>query len=408
MPRLPPPIPADPAAGRAIASGHPGRRRQRWWSPLAPLPLLSLLLFGPALNGHDPLAAAPLPAPPGAPSPPGPADELPPRSAGAPPRMSEADFQAELRRDRLDSLDALCLRHAVQGDSERLAQLRRHLLARPMDPITLPRVLATAEVLLSCRAPAAALVVLDRISPDRGAGRMQWLLLQWRAANANLDHRLAARALERITAGQAERLAATQLPLRRPRNPGTRPPQRAAIDLLAADLEARGRLREAAERLLSVARSAPNGADPAALRRNAERLQWAVSLLAHLPAAERESLLEPALEQAAAAGAWGLVSEMLDQQLALDSPRAVERRLRLSPRLDDAYGEWRLRQRDPAGQQRLQLLEALLRSPRGPGGHADETAAGATSRSPAEPRGGAAPAAADPAARPAAASPARP
>jgi hypothetical protein len=98
-------------------------------------------------------------------------------------------------------------------------------------------------------------------------------------------------------------------------------------------------------------------------------------MLRQLPAEEREALLESALEQAAAAGAWGLVAELLDAQAALPSQRAVERRLRLSPRIDDAYGEWRLRRQDPADAARSAELERQLRSPRDPGGHSAEPAA---------------------------------
>ena len=77
--------------------------------------------------------------------------------------------------------------------------------------------------------------------------------------------------------------------------------------------------------------------------------------------------------------AWGLVAELLDQQLAAglsdpSSARALERRLRLGARIDDVYGEWLQRRRQAAAvtdaDQRLQLLDGQLRSPRGPGGHA--------------------------------------
>ena len=305
-----------------------------------------------------------------------------PMGMDKPAKLSEATFAARLRRDDLDGLDDLCRLSAAAGDNDRLTQLRQRLLERPMRPVTLSKILATADVLLSCRAPAAALTVLDRFSPDRGAGRVQWLLLQWRAANANLDHRLAARALERLAGGQSERLAGLELALSRPASgansasAATPPARRAAIDLLADHLEARGRLALAAERLLAAARLPVASADTQARILQVERLHRAVSLLDNLPAAERERLLEPALEQAAAVGAWGLVVEMLDGQIRLGSSRALERRLRLSARLDDAYGEWRLRQQNPGDSGRTQSLEQRLRSPRDPGGHAPTPAGG--------------------------------
>jgi hypothetical protein len=306
-----------------------------------------------------------------------------PMGVANPARLSAAAFAARLRRDDLDGLDDLCRLSAAAGDNERLAQLRQRLLERPMQPITLSKILATADVLLSCRAPAAALTVLDRFSPDRGAGRVQWLLLQWRAATANLDHRLAAKALERLAGGQSERLADLELALSRPSSgasgtsAATPPARRAAIDLLADHFEARGRPALAAERLLAAARLPVAAGDTPARILQAERLHRAVSLLDNLPAAERERLLEPALEQAAAIGAWGLVVEMLDDQIRLGSSRALERRLRLSARLDDAYGEWRLRQQNPGDSRRTQSLEQRLRSPRDPGGHAPAPAGGA-------------------------------
>jgi hypothetical protein len=145
---------------------------------------------------------------------------------------------------------------------------------------------------------------------------------------------------------------------------------RSALDLLADHLVARGMERQAADLLLAAPRPGSAGA---------ERLQQVVELLADAPPSEREALLEIALEQAAAEGSWGLVAELLDQQLGFaPSSRAMERRLRLSPQLDDAYGEWRLRRDDPAAAERARQLELLLRSPRSPGGHA-------TSSTPQEP-----------------------
>jgi len=42
----------------------------------------------------------------------------------------------------------------------------------------------------------------------------------------------------------------------------------------------------------------------------------------------------------------------------------------LSPRLDDAYGEWLLLRGNPSAQGRARQLEERLRSPQAPGGHA--------------------------------------
>ena len=206
-------------------------------------------------------------------------------------------------------------------------------------------------MLIRCRAPQAALSVLDRYGPGPGPGRVQWLLMQWRAANSALDHRRAALALERLSANQPASLAALTLPLQR--RPDGTVVTRPALDVLAGHLESRGFQQSAAALLLTAATPG---------RPRAERMQQAVALLKDLPPEQREELLETALNEAAAAGAWGLVTELLEAQAALPGSRGRERLLRLSPRLDDAYGEWRLRRWNPADP-RVQELERQLRAP---------------------------------------------
>lgn len=268
------------------------------------------------------------------------------------------ELKALLRDGSLEDLALGCRRAEAEDRLDRLRLIQERLLSVLPAPQPLPVVLANADVLLGCRQPEAALTVLDRISPAAGAERVQWLLMQWRAADAALDHRRASFALQRLTASRPERLEGLLLPLQR-RDDGS-VVSRPAIDVLAEHLRARGFPRAAAELLLASRDSGVAGA---------ERRLLAVRELRRLPAAEREALLESALEQAAAAGAWGLVAELLDAQAALPSSRALERRLRLSPRIDDAYGEWLLRQRDPASAGRSADLERRLRSPRAAGGH---------------------------------------
>ncbi|MCP9806585.1 hypothetical protein KBY71_08670 [Cyanobium sp. T1B-Tous] len=285
--------------------------------------------------------------------------------AAAGPTAADPAFAALLRQGDLTALDGACGAALKQGDGPRLRQLQQRLLTIHPAPQPLAVVLANAHGLLSCQAPDGALQVLGRISPAVGPERNQWLQLQWRAAQAGLHHALAAEALERLAAGDLARLAALELPVAE-RQDGT-PVTRPALDLLAGHLESLGRRQRAAEVLLAGSPSGPVAA---------ERLAQAVLLLDGLPALEQERLLELALEQAAAAGSWGLVAQILDQQLALvgsspqASARAAERRLRLSGGLDDAYGEWLWRRRDPASLTRQGELERQLRSPRSPGGHA--------------------------------------
>jgi hypothetical protein len=339
---------------------------------LNPRPLAWMgLALAAAFALHAPVQAAPVLAPAPAPAP---APATPPATGPAPPLpLGEKEFAARLATADLGALDALCRRTLAEDDRLRLGRLRERLLAIHPAPQPLPVVLANADVLLSCQAPQAALEVLGRYGPGPGAGRVQWLLLQWRAATAALDHRRAALALERLSASDPGSLQGLLLPIGR-RDDGT-VLSRPAVQLLADHLEGRG-LRQAAAALLLASRQ--SGAA------GAEQRQRAVRLLDALPASEREGLLETALEQAAAAGAWSLVTEILDEQIDLDPPtaRAIERRLRLSGRLDDVYGEWRLRRRDPTAAARTRQLERQLRSPRGPGGHSPEPSPSPPSSSP--------------------------
>ncbi|KAF0654440.1 hypothetical protein L107_03803 [Cyanobium sp. Copco_Reservoir_LC18] len=308
-------------------------------------------------------AATPGPAP----TPPAAAAEPVPEEAERPQLLSDAEFADLLRDGDLEQLDAACRQSAEADQIERLRQLQQRLLTLHPAPQPLEVVLANADVLLSCRAPSEAMDVLNRFGPAAGAERVQWLQLQWRAAAAGLDHRRAALALERLRKESGTSLEAIDLPLQR-REDGT-VISRPALELLALHLESRGFPRVGGELLVRARQGGLAGA---------LRLQQAVGLLAELPASQREALLEEALEQAAAAGAWGLVAELLDTQAALPSDRAVARRLRLSGRIDDAYGEWRWRREDPAAAPRTRQLEIRLRSPRDPGGHAADLPVPAT------------------------------
>lgn len=288
--------------------------------------------------------------------------------AAAQPGEPDPAFAALVRNGDLSALDGACTAALQRGDGPQLRRLQQRLLTIHPAPQPLAVVLANAHSLLSCGAPDGALQVLSRVSPAVGAERVQWLVLQWRAAQAGLHHQLAADALERLAAGNLASLAALELPVSQ-RQDGT-PVTRPALDLLASHLESLGQRQRAAEVLLS-------GPLPGAA--TAVRLSQAVALLDGMPPPEQDRLLEVALEQAAAVGSWGLVAQILDQQLALAgsapesatrAERTRERRIRLSGGIDDAYGEWLLRRSDPADPSRQAELERQLRSPRSPGGHA--------------------------------------
>lgn len=328
------------------------------WALLVALLACALPLPPPA-TAQPAAGAAGAPAPAPLPLPEGPA----PLQA-----MAEPAFRQLLKTGDLADLERAC-REAARFDlGVRLRALRDRLLVVRPAPQPLPVVLANANALLSCKAPETSLIVLDRYGPGPGAEREQWLIQQWRAASAALDHRRAADALTRLAGGSLASLELVALPmlLREDGTLATRP----ALDVLADHLRVLGENEQAATVLLA-------GRMPG--QAAAERVGRAADLLAGLPLAERDRLLEAALDQAAAAGAWGLASELLEQQRLLqqggggDPGRAEARRLRLSQRIDDAYAEWRLRQGDPAQVPRTRQLERQLRSPRQSGGHAAPT-----------------------------------
>ena len=255
-----------------------------------------------------------------------------------------------------------------QGDGAGLRARQQALIAGLESSPSLEDVLLRADQLLACAGPQAALDVLARVSPAPGDGRRLWLVMQWRAAQAGLHHDRAVQALTLLAQGDPQRLEELSLPLGSPGSTRSRQQTRSALDLLADHLESLGERRRAAEVLLA-------SRNPGAV--TAARWGRAVALADTLPLQQRDQILELALEQAADVGAWGLVAALLDQQLANGvsdeaSRQALDRRLRLGGRIDDAYGEWLQRRllSGPEHDNRNRELERQLRSPREPGGHA--------------------------------------
>lgn len=264
------------------------------------------------------------------------------------------------------ALLAACESASASGTVPTMRRLRTRLVELSAAPMDLAQVLLHSEALLACQAPTAALAVLDRYGPAPGLERRQWLVQQWRAAAAALEHERAAQALFRLVELEQQDLERLTLPIgQRPAASPSR--QRPALDILADHLEALGRPSQASALLLASRESG---------ERRARRLRRGVLLGTGLSLAERDRWLEQALDEAAAIRAWGLASDLLDDQVWLhlqageDPSKAVQRRIRLSQRLDDAYGEWRLRRHDPLDRSRAEALEQRLRSPASPGGHA--------------------------------------
>ena len=268
--------------------------------------------------------------------------------------MGEERFQSVLAEMDVAAAGQACLDPRMATSDGRRQALRDRLLA--LHPVidSLELVLENAEALMSCGAPEAAAVVLDRYIPRVGDERRQWLLLRWRAAAAALDHHQAALALRRLVDGN---LLALDAPLF-PDQPF--PDQGNGLDQLALHEAALGRKAVAVEVQLLGDMAGVQGA---------QRLSRAAQWLDADQFDQADQLLETALDQAAAAEAWGLAMDLLHQQLQLqlaaggDGERPRQRMQRLATVLDDRYS---LQQLQPEAEP-----DPLLRSPRDPGGHAD-------------------------------------
>lgn len=288
-----------------------------------------------------------------------------PSAPAVPGSMPEAQFQALLLNGDLQALNQACLEADQFGFSKRLQLLQARLLEIAPAPQPFQTVLVNANALISCRAPDAALAVLNRYSPKPGVERDQWLVQRWRAAQAGLHHALAAETLEQLARGNPANLELLALPLKL-RDDGTIA-TRSGLDVYVDHLLVLGRRQEAAAALLA-------GQMPG--QPMAERLKQAVALLKEMPLQQRDQLLERALDQAAAAEAWGLAIELLAfqrRQLEAEGVAATRPRQRLellSQRVDDAYSAWQLARQDPRQSDRTALLQQQLRSPRSAGGHA--------------------------------------
>ena len=98
--------------------------------------------------------------------------------------MREERFQTVLAEMDVAAAEQACLDTRIVNSDQRRQAVRDRLLA--LHPVidSLELVLANAEALMSCGAPEAAAVVLNRYSPRAGEERRQWLVLRWRAAAA--------------------------------------------------------------------------------------------------------------------------------------------------------------------------------------------------------------------------------
>lgn len=257
--------------------------------------------------------------------------------------MAEERFQQWLLESDLQQLELGCGDPLISASGGRRQQIRDRLLVLHPAPQSFERVMANASALLTCGSPDSAARVLNRISPAQGEERRLWLRLRWQAAASALDHREAALALRRLVNGDLIALADLDL------GDG-----RLGLDQLVLHEAALGRQDEAVGLLL--------------LAPNPQRLAQAAEWLAVRDDEAADQLLEQALDQAAAAQAWGLAVELLELQLKLqlaaggDGARPRQRLQRLAAQLDDRYSLWRLE----GGVD----LDRELRSPRQPGGHA--------------------------------------
>ena len=201
--------------------------------------------------------------------------------------MAEEPFQQWLLESDLQQLELGCGDPLISAGGGRRQQIRDRLLVLHPAPQSFERVMANASALLTCGSPDSAARVLNRISPAQGEERRLWLRLRWQAAASALDHREAALALRRLVNGDLIALADLDL------GDG-----RLGLDQLALHEAALGRQDEAVGLLL--------------LAPNPQRLAQAAEWLAVRDDEAADQLLEQALDQAAAAQAWGLAVELLE------------------------------------------------------------------------------------------------
>jgi len=276
--------------------------------------------------------------------------------------MAAEEYQQVLREGDVVQLGDACSDAARFGLGGRLKELRDRLMVVAPAPQPFAVVMANTRALLACKAPGSARRVLSRFGPGTDAQRQEWLVLSWRTAAAARDHEAAVLALRRLAAGDPARLASVRLDLGPDANGIA--VTRSALDQLADHEAALNRIDRAAAVALSARSSGVEGA-----RRLAQAARWLESLGQN----DATTILETALDQAAAAQAWSLAEDLLNIQLRMerkaggDGDRPRQRLERLASRVDDRYTLWQLLQDDPQSPEieaRRLVLEQQLRSPR--------------------------------------------
>ena len=208
----------------------------------------------------------------------------------------------------LDPLDELTIQCQTSWDEKpgneatrtRLESLEQQLLAGFPWGDDVPAMLRRADALLSCRAPTAALTVLDQVIPVRGPARDEWLRMRWRAAHDAGDHHKALAELQRLGRGRLDGLTGMML------TATGHPQRRRALSQAVDHLVAVGAQTKAAALLRQTAAASPTPAK--------DLLRAAEMLTADDP--QRMAALEEALTSAAAAGHWHLALQTLALQLA--------------------------------------------------------------------------------------------
>ncbi len=279
--------------------------------------------------------------------------------------MAEVVYRQLLREGEIPDLAAACADADLFGINARLEELRDRLMVIAPPPQPFDVVMANARALMVCRAPDSTQSVLARFGPAPGRQRRDWLLLSWQAASAAFDHSRASLALRRLANGNLTALDFEQLTVGYGED--GLPLTRSALDLLVEHEISQGRSSEAVIVLLAGRARGTLGA---------RRLALAAELLQDLGSDQHSTMLESALDQAAADQAWGLAEDLLRLQLKLelkaggDGSRPRRRLERLATRLDDRHTLWQLIRADSDQQEAATLLEQELRSPLQPGGHA--------------------------------------
>ncbi len=247
--------------------------------------------------------------------------------------FTEKTYQDTLAKGDVHELKEACINFAKISASQRLRELSIRLKTNALSTKDFDTNIAFAEALMACKAPLAAMKILDRLPPPPSLkARRHWLVLSWQAASAGLDHSKASLALRKLVQGDLKKLEQEYLVIGVGKDGFTY--KRSALDVLAEHERSLGNWNEASMVMLS-------GRSQGAL--GARRLMLAAQTLGPATKNQQKKLLDKAEKMAVSDKAWWLVKDILKLRLTLGNSSKLEtmnirdRLEGLAKNLDDNY-----------------------------------------------------------------------